>query len=44
MRNKYRRKNRHPQSAGQEFVNGYRTVELINKSGEGTMTNWLAIN
>ena len=30
--------------AGQEFVNGYRTVKLINKSGEGIMTNWLAIH
>ena len=30
--------------AGQEVVNGYRTMKLINKSGEGTMTNWLAID
>lgn len=30
--------------AGQEVVNGYRAVKLINKSGEGTMTNWLAMD
>lgn len=30
--------------AGEEFVNGYRTVKLINKSGEGSMTDWLAID
>ena len=30
--------------AGQEVVNGYRTVKLINKSDEGAMTNWLAID
>ena len=30
--------------AGEEFVSGYRTVKLIYKSGEGSITNWLAID